>query len=218
MLICYLCTSVLVFLSQESASQVFRRHKHANSFLEELKQGNLERECKEEQCSYEEAREVFEKEEPTNEFWNKHVDGDQCEKKPCQNNADCKDVWQKIPNLCETSNGDCDHFCKMERDIKCSCVEGYKVGQDGKSCIPDMKLKDPIKFSKYIIPACLPNREFTEQVLMNQLFAQISGFGRIHEQGRQSTKLQKLNVPYVDRHVYIESSLSKITAIMSCAG
>ncbi|MGH0155025.1 UNVERIFIED_CONTAM: hypothetical protein FKN15_028487 [Acipenser sinensis] len=40
-----------------------------------------------------------------------------------------------------------------------------------------VKLKEPIKFSQYIIPACLPNREFAEQVLMNQPFAQISGFG-----------------------------------------
>ncbi|KAK6487117.1 coagulation factor X [Huso huso] len=382
-----------VFLSQESASQVFRRHKRANSFLEELKQGNLERECKEEQCSYEEAREVFEKEEPTNEFWNKHVDGDQCEKKPCQNNAGCKDgigaytclcnegfqgknCEIEIPKLCETNNGDCDHFCKVDKDVKCSCVEGYKLGEDGKSCISDdqfpcgllqtsktrsifevveplptkelvlhqnmshslqsapesnlteaenstdlnptdtlenenirvvggkecplghcpwqallvnedgmgfcggtilnnrivltaahcmnqtkyftvvlgefdtlkeegremthhvekvlihnryvqktynndialVKLKVPIKFSQYIIPACLPNREFAEQVLMNQPFAQISGFGRVHERGRQSTKLQKLNVPYVDRHVCIESSQFKITANMFCAG
>ncbi|XP_033868017.3 coagulation factor IX-like [Acipenser ruthenus] len=105
-----------VFLSQESASQVFRRHKRANSFFEELKQGNLERECKEEQCSYEEAREVFEKEEPTNEFWNKHVE---------------------IPKLCQTNNGGCEHLCKVERVVTCSCVEGYKLGQDRKSCITD---------------------------------------------------------------------------------
>uniref|UniRef100_A0A3Q2PTE9 Gla domain-containing protein n=1 Tax=Fundulus heteroclitus TaxID=8078 RepID=A0A3Q2PTE9_FUNHE len=42
-------------------ASVLRRWRRANSgFLEELKQGNLERECVEEICDYEEAREVFE--------------------------------------------------------------------------------------------------------------------------------------------------------------
>lgn len=43
------------------AQDVFLRSKRANLFLvEEILQGNLERECYEELCSYEEAREVFE--------------------------------------------------------------------------------------------------------------------------------------------------------------
>ena len=45
---------------------LFHRHKRANSgFFEELKQGNLKRECIEEICNYEEAREVFEDEDQT---------------------------------------------------------------------------------------------------------------------------------------------------------
>lgn len=50
----------LVFLSPERASSVLGRVRRANSFLEEMKKGNLERECMEETCSFEEAREVFE--------------------------------------------------------------------------------------------------------------------------------------------------------------
>lgn len=43
------------------ASSVFLRSKRANSYLiEEILQGNLERECYEELCTYEEAREFFE--------------------------------------------------------------------------------------------------------------------------------------------------------------
>lgn len=49
-----------VFLSPERASSVLGRVRRANSFLEEMKKGNLERECMEETCSFEEAREVFE--------------------------------------------------------------------------------------------------------------------------------------------------------------
>ncbi|KAJ8402921.1 hypothetical protein AAFF_G00362350 [Aldrovandia affinis] len=63
-----------VFFDRQSASQVFIRARRANSFLEELKPGNLERECMEEICDHEEAREVFEDPEPTTIFWNKYQD------------------------------------------------------------------------------------------------------------------------------------------------
>lgn len=81
-----------------------------------------------------------------------------------------------------------------------------------------IKLKTPIKFTKFIIPACLPDQAFAEDVLMKQPDAMISGFGRVHERGPQSTLLQKLNVPYVDRAHCIESSTFKISKHMFCAG
>lgn len=49
-----------VFLDNKRASQVLVRARRANSWLEEVKPGNLERECIEEICDHEEAREVFE--------------------------------------------------------------------------------------------------------------------------------------------------------------
>lgn len=49
-----------MFLDKDDASSVLQRVRRANSFLEEMKGGNLERECIEEICDYEEAREVFE--------------------------------------------------------------------------------------------------------------------------------------------------------------
>ncbi|KAK7805734.1 hypothetical protein U0070_010955 [Myodes glareolus] len=49
-----------VFINRERASNVLTRIRRANSLFEEVKKGNLERECMEEVCSYEEAREVFE--------------------------------------------------------------------------------------------------------------------------------------------------------------
>uniref|UniRef100_A0A8D2HEU0 Vitamin K-dependent protein C n=1 Tax=Urocitellus parryii TaxID=9999 RepID=A0A8D2HEU0_UROPR len=54
-----------VFVTQEEAHSVLRRQRRANSFLEELRPGSLERECKEEQCSFEEAREIFRSPERT---------------------------------------------------------------------------------------------------------------------------------------------------------
>uniref|UniRef100_A0A671RPU6 Prothrombin n=1 Tax=Sinocyclocheilus anshuiensis TaxID=1608454 RepID=A0A671RPU6_9TELE len=56
------CASV--FIDNKEASQIIRA-KRANTVFEELKPGNLERECVEEICDHEEAREVFERVDKT---------------------------------------------------------------------------------------------------------------------------------------------------------
>lgn len=57
---------VLAVFRPAASSAAFLRSKRANVFLvEEMLQGNLERECMEEICSYEEAREYFEDEAKT---------------------------------------------------------------------------------------------------------------------------------------------------------
>ncbi|XP_062480068.1 transmembrane gamma-carboxyglutamic acid protein 1 isoform X2 [Pezoporus occidentalis] len=57
-----------VFLTEDKANSVLKRYPRANTFLEEIKQGDIERECREEICSYEEAREAFENEEKTGNY------------------------------------------------------------------------------------------------------------------------------------------------------
>ncbi|KAG7515592.1 Transmembrane gamma-carboxyglutamic acid 3 [Solea senegalensis] len=57
------------FLDGRDAHSVLKRFPRANGYLEELRQGNIERECGEESCSFEEANEVFENKERTMEFW-----------------------------------------------------------------------------------------------------------------------------------------------------
>lgn len=54
-----------VFLHTKDANQVLTRPRRANSLFEELKKGDMERECMEERCSYEEAREIFEDDKKT---------------------------------------------------------------------------------------------------------------------------------------------------------
>lgn len=50
-----------MFLAPQQALSLLQRVRRANSgFMEELRRGNLERECIEEQCSYEEAFEALE--------------------------------------------------------------------------------------------------------------------------------------------------------------
>lgn len=53
-----------MFSSSERAHQVLRA-KRANTFLEEMRPGNLERECVEEICDFEEAKEIFQNVEDT---------------------------------------------------------------------------------------------------------------------------------------------------------
>lgn len=48
-----------MFSSRELSHRVLRIRKRANTFLEELRAGSLERECVEEICDLEEAREIF---------------------------------------------------------------------------------------------------------------------------------------------------------------
>ncbi|XP_004685908.1 PREDICTED: coagulation factor IX [Condylura cristata] len=143
-----------VFLDHENATKILSRPKRYNSGkLEEFVQGNLERECIEEKCNFEEAREVFENTEKTTEFWKQYVDGDQCESNPCLNGGKCKDdinsyeCWCRdgfegknceLDATCSIKNGRCKQFCKKGADNKvaCSCTAGYQLAADQRSCEP----------------------------------------------------------------------------------
>ncbi|XP_067439929.1 coagulation factor X-like [Thunnus thynnus] len=423
LLLLHLAAAAHVFLDGEAASQVLTRQRRAYSFLEEVKQGDKERECVEEQCDWEEAREIFENTEKTNEFWAVYIDGNACISMPCAHGGLCQDGISSytcscqagyqgsnceidIYKSCEILNGGCEHFCRVEnRSVMCSCADGYYLASDDKSCnskeeykcgaivirsrrnvfrheqhnttegninglndidininttnqkyAPDIiylpessvsensssssgeilrdyvdfernntndsidsispalgttnmhntedcppgecpwqalllnkedrrfcggtilteyiiltaahcmnqsrfiyvklgefdiladdrneavhhvetiiihknfrpntyhndialiKLATPIKFTRFILPACIPEQDFAEKVLMQQLYGTVSGFGHLGEGRQPSTILQRLTMPYVDRHTCIESTNSHISKRMFCAG
>ncbi|XP_043830122.1 coagulation factor IX [Dromiciops gliroides] len=160
-----------VFLDRENASKILSRPKRYNSGkLEEFVRGNLERECVEEKCSFEEAREVFENTEKATEFWKEYVDGNQCESNPCLNGGVCKDeinayeCWCQrgyegknceLDASCSIKNGGCKQFCKMNDLNKavCSCTSGYRLAEDQKSCEPEVpypcgRVSVPLSFKK----------------------------------------------------------------------
>ncbi|KAL0628552.1 Prothrombin [Plecturocebus cupreus] len=71
--LCSLVHSQHVFLAPQQALSLLSRARRANSgFVEEVRQGNLERECIEETCSYEEAFEALESRTDTDVFWTKY--------------------------------------------------------------------------------------------------------------------------------------------------
>uniref|UniRef100_A0AAQ6IE99 Coagulation factor IXa n=1 Tax=Anabas testudineus TaxID=64144 RepID=A0AAQ6IE99_ANATE len=109
-----------VFLSSPAANSVLQRQKrHNTGIFEELLKGNLERECAEETCDFEEAREIFENDEKTTEFWAKYV---------------------AIVKRCDVNNGDCMHFCESvgTSATKCSCATGYRLMKNGLNCEPEV--------------------------------------------------------------------------------
>ncbi|XP_072429038.1 vitamin K-dependent protein C-like [Chiloscyllium punctatum] len=144
-----------VFLREKDASDVLRIRKRANFMFEEVKPGNLERECFEEKCVFEEANEIHSSLDKTLIFWNKYVDGDQCNPNLCVNNSTCQDLiggyqchcaegfdgpqcqYVLLATNCSDNYGYCAHFCSEipERNRReCSCAAGYKLSEDGISC------------------------------------------------------------------------------------
>ncbi|XP_048351562.1 coagulation factor VII [Sphaerodactylus townsendi] len=149
-----------VFLNHKEASNMLQRKKRANSFLEELKTGSLKRECLEEQCSFEEAREIFQDNQRTMEFWKTYTLPKRCNSNPCQNGGTCTNHLQNYVCLCpvgyvgrncETGkieklkciydNGDCHHYCHDTATTvrECSCANGYRLANDEISCIPEVE-------------------------------------------------------------------------------
>uniref|UniRef100_W5MRI7 Vitamin K-dependent protein C n=1 Tax=Lepisosteus oculatus TaxID=7918 RepID=W5MRI7_LEPOC len=146
-----------VFYSSQQAHMILRQ-KRANSFLEEIKPGNLERECMEETCDYEEAREIFEADDATLKFWMKYVDGDQCVPNNCVNGTCIDQVgsytclchpgfegrhcnFSVFATSCSEDNGGCDHSCQESGNgtsRRCGCLLGYTLADDGRSCQPSV--------------------------------------------------------------------------------
>ncbi|XP_012878170.1 PREDICTED: vitamin K-dependent protein Z [Dipodomys ordii] len=170
-----------VFLSAPRASAVLGRWRRAGSYLlEELLQGDLERECYEEICVYEESREVFEDDVLTEEFWRQYRGGFPCTSQPCFNNGSCQDHiraytctcspgyegknCEMATNECHPERTDaCQHFCHPGQvSYMCSCARGHRLGPDHKACLP-MTSKN--FYSWPIVCHCLPLVCQTEPVI-----------------------------------------------------
>ncbi|XP_071379198.1 vitamin K-dependent protein C [Centroberyx affinis] len=147
--------SMSVF-SDAPRAHMLLRSRRANSFLEELKPANMERECVEERCDFEEAREIFQTREATLEFWTVYTDGNQCNSNICVHGT-CVDLYQAYAcrcnpgyegkycnhvnsaTNCSVNNGDCDHECSESEGGQrrtCSCLAGYRLDDNSRKCVP----------------------------------------------------------------------------------
>ncbi|XP_078491252.1 uncharacterized protein gla2 isoform X2 [Ciona intestinalis] len=123
-----------VFMDKATASSFVKsRPKRANSWLrfEEFQPGNIERECEEERCSREEAREAFEDDALTTEYWTRYTDPNQCLPNPCRTNhtSRCEDLLADY--RCHCFNGYFGKNCQQEMD-PCSsspCHNGALCGK-----------------------------------------------------------------------------------------
>ncbi|XP_044863413.1 coagulation factor VII isoform X2 [Mauremys mutica] len=309
LLLCFLLLLPLlpatVFLKQEQANSLLKRQRRANSFLEELKIGSLQRECFEEKCSYEEAREIFQDDKRTMEFWQNYVDANQCDSDPCQNGGTCVDQFQayvclcpeeykgkncekvdypcgKIPVLAEQSKsprgrivggyvcppGECpwqallienekakcggsllgpswvvtaahclenthpkqlrvklgeyriDHEDEGEQERKVSEIimhEKY-IPQTTDHDIALLRLEAPVNFSDYVVPICLPEKQFATSELSSIRFSTVSGWGRLIEGGATAAVLMRVDLPRVKTQECIQTANLSITENMFCAG
>uniref|UniRef100_UPI00358E6802 growth arrest-specific protein 6-like n=1 Tax=Myxine glutinosa TaxID=7769 RepID=UPI00358E6802 len=142
--ILFLCfaTGHSYVLQSEQASSFLSRSRRANSrlnLLDESWEGNLENECIEEDCDWEEAREIFENNPETDSFFPRYQD---CKRQHGQSDDEktkklLKACVKGLSNQCqpppcklETSS----HCVDQQGDYKCECLPGWT----GKNCSQDI--------------------------------------------------------------------------------
>ncbi|CAL8363320.1 unnamed protein product [Merluccius merluccius] len=168
-----------VFLDRDSAGQLLRSRRANSHLLEELRPGNLERECYEEACSKEEAKEIFQSHEKTMEFWHRYTSLNPCETNRCLNGGICKvdgghflclcppqfqgAYCQTAVLECRYRNGGCLQYCTDQIQdgtpgVQCGCAAGYQLDPDGQHCsktVPfpcGMKRNQPYYYSRSLNP------------------------------------------------------------------
>nr|XP_057936301.1 coagulation factor IX isoform X3 [Doryrhamphus excisus]XP_057936303.1 coagulation factor IX isoform X3 [Doryrhamphus excisus] len=146
-----------VFLQRSTAGQILhpstRRRRGNSNLLEELFPGDLERECYEENCSQEEAAEIFQSQEKTLEFWFRYTNLNPCRTNPCLNGGMCTmerghflclcpprfhgETCHLEVLLCRYRNGGCLQYCTDlpgGAGVQCGCADGFQLDSDGRRC------------------------------------------------------------------------------------
>ncbi|XP_043439555.1 growth arrest-specific protein 6 isoform X1 [Prionailurus bengalensis] len=142
-------TALLVLLlASESAHTVMLRAREAAQFLrprqrrayqvfEEAKQGHLERECIEELCSQEEAREVFENDPETDYFYPRYLDCVSRHGPPHSKSPAFAACVQNLPDQCSPNpcNKEGTQVCQdLMGNFYCQC----RAGWGGRLCDRDV--------------------------------------------------------------------------------
>ncbi|XP_061133006.1 vitamin K-dependent protein S isoform X2 [Syngnathus typhle] len=138
------------FLSQSTASHFLNRRRRANSLFEEHKKGNLERECIEELCNREEAREIFENIPETDFFYPRYVECLGYHRVGISNHDSGSAIPSDLRTCVKEISNQCTPFpCSREGTERCVDGQGTytcvcKSGWDGQCCDNDIdECSDP---------------------------------------------------------------------------
>ncbi|KAL2770510.1 growth arrest-specific protein 6 precursor, partial [Daubentonia madagascariensis] len=127
-----------VLLRAREAAQFLRpRQRRAYQVFEEAKQGHLERECVEELCSKEEAREVFENDPETDYFYPRYLGCISKYGSPYSRNPDFVTCVQNLPDQCTPNPCDKEgaQVCQdLMGNFFCLCNAGW----GGRLCDKDV--------------------------------------------------------------------------------
>ncbi|XP_016068378.1 PREDICTED: growth arrest-specific protein 6 [Miniopterus natalensis] len=123
--------------AREAAQFLRPRQRRAYQVFEEAKQGHLERECVEELCSKEEAREVFENDPETEYFYPRYLDCINKYGSPYTKHPDFVKCVQNLPDQCSPNpcNKEGTQVCQdLMGNFYCQC----KAGWGGRLCDKDV--------------------------------------------------------------------------------
>ncbi|XP_037384560.1 growth arrest-specific protein 6 [Talpa occidentalis] len=123
--------------AREAAQFLRPRQRRAYQVFEEAKQGHLERECVEELCSREEAREVFENDPETEYFYPRYLDCITKHGSPYTRNPNFVSCVQNLPDQCSPNP------CDREGTLLCQDLMGNfycqcRAGWGGRLCDRDV--------------------------------------------------------------------------------
>lgn len=119
----------MLLRAREAAQFLRPRQRRAYQVFEEAKQGHLERECVEEVCSKEEAREVFENDLETDYFYPRYQECMRKYGRPEDKNPHFATCVQNLPDQCTPYP--CDkkgtQACQdLMGNFFCACKEGWE--------------------------------------------------------------------------------------------
>ncbi|XP_054044396.1 coagulation factor X-like [Rissa tridactyla] len=125
-----------------------------------------------------------------------------------------KDLWVLVGMVDEGNEEPSRAMHRVEKIIAHAEFDAETYNND----IALLKLEEPITFSEDVVPACLPEEDFANNVLMNQTFGIVSGFGRRFERAQTVKRMKVLQIPYVDRDTCKLALYNPVTENMFCAG
>uniref|UniRef100_A0A8C0H4T2 Coagulation factor VII n=1 Tax=Chelonoidis abingdonii TaxID=106734 RepID=A0A8C0H4T2_CHEAB len=113
-----------------------------------------------------------------------------------------------------------DHEDEGEQERKVSEIimhEKY-IPQTTDHDIALLRLEAPVNFSDYVVPICLPEKQFATSELSSIRFSTVSGWGRLIEGGATAAVLMRVDLPRVKTQECIQKANLNITENMFCAG